>query len=80
MRPEKAHFDRIGIAYVPCTVVGWMYLFSFVIATLSLMFAARSIWAFAGWQGADAVQVAILVAGALATVRFAHERSRHVDR
>jgi hypothetical protein len=76
MRRQDAHFERVGIAYMPCTIAGWGFLFAFVIATLVLVFLARTIWAFAGWQGAEVVQGVLLVAGALATVRFAHKRSK----
>ena len=75
MHRKKAHYERIGIAYMPCTVAGWGFLFGFVISTLALVFLASAAWAFSGWQGADVIRGLILIAGALTMVRFAHKRS-----
>ena len=74
MHQEEANFERVGIAFMPCSIVGWGYLFAFVIATLALVFLAGAVWAFAGWQGDEVIQAAVLVAGVLATVRFARKR------
>ena len=75
MDQRNVHFERVGIAYMPCTAVGWGCLFAFTLATLALIFLAQAVWASAGWQGAEVVQGAILVTAVLATVRFAHKRS-----
>lgn len=75
MHRKSADFERVGIAYMPCSVAGWGYLFAFVITTLVLMFLATAVWAFAGWHGTEVIQGAILVVGVLATVRFARNRS-----
>lgn len=76
MERENKHFERFGIAYMPCTVAGWGYLFAFVAATLVSVFLVQAIWTKTGWQGGDAVQAAILVVGVLGMVRFAHSRSK----
>lgn len=75
MVKKSLDFERLGIAYVPCSVAGWGFLFAFVLTTLALVFLASAVWAYAGWQGAEVIQAAIMVVCVLAAVRFADKRS-----
>ena len=72
----RRDFDRFGIAYMPCTIAGWCYLFGFVLAMLAIVFLVRAVWDASGLPGVDVAQGLILVAGVVATVRFAHTRSK----
>lgn len=76
MDRKGVHFERVGMAYMPCSGPGWGYLFTFVMTTLALLFLATAVWSFARWQGVEFIQGVILVLGVLATVRFAHKRSK----
>ena len=75
MKQKTLHFERFGIGFMPITVAGWGYLFAFILITLTVVFAGRSIWLALEWQGIDVLTFAILTAGVISTVRFAHKRS-----
>ena len=75
MPKKRVDFERLGIGYVPCSFAGWVYLFAFAITTLALLFLASAVWAYAGWQGTEVIQAAIMIVCSWATVRVAHKRS-----
>lgn len=75
MASKRAHFERIGIAYMPTTIAGWIYLFAFVILALGCVLVVQSLWAKAGWPGADLASFVTLTIWVIAITRFAHNRS-----
>ena len=75
MASKRAHFERIGIAYMPTTIAGWICLFAFVILALGCVLVVQSLWAKAGWPGADLASFVTLTIWVIAITRFAHNRS-----
>jgi hypothetical protein len=71
----RRDFDRYGIGYMPCTNAGCVYLFAFILATLAVTFMAGALWQASDLPGVEVVRGLILVAGIIATIRFAHRRS-----
>lgn len=75
MDKKRTHFERVGIAYIPCTIAGLFYLFAFVLATLSVVFLVGAVWVGSGLRGVNIVRGLILMTGVIAMVRFAQRRS-----
>lgn len=75
MAKKRAHFERVGIAYMPTSIAGWIYLFAFTILALGCVFLVQALWAKAGWLGADLTSFVILTIGVIVMTRFAHNRS-----
>jgi hypothetical protein len=68
-------FQRFGMAYMPCTFVGWVYLFALIIFALTIGFLVQELWAKTGWPGAGMVNFATLTLCVVVITRFAHKRS-----
>ena len=75
MAKKRAHFERFGIAYMPTSIAGWIYLFVLIMLALCCLFLVQALWTKAGWPGADLAQFVTLMIGVIAITRFARNRS-----
>jgi hypothetical protein len=75
MDKKRAHFERVGIAYMPSSVAGWIYLFALIILALGCVLLVQELWSKTGWPGAGLATFGTLTICVIAIIRFAHNRS-----
>ena len=75
MNKKRAHFEQVGIAYMPITIAGWVASFVFVIMAMACVFLVQALWAKTGWPGEGLASFVSLAIWVIAICRFAHSRS-----